>query len=97
MRQYIEMIRGNGTDVDAQVSLRRLTIPGLWIFGGRDHNNPVELSIRNLSALLAEGKTNFEYRLYPEYGHGMEYPGASEGGYRFAVDWMRSRAATVRL
>jgi pimeloyl-ACP methyl ester carboxylesterase len=49
-------------------SLRKLAIPGLWLYGGRDVYVPVSLSIERLKALAASGKP-FEYQLFPEWEH----------------------------
>ncbi len=53
---------------DPQDALNKLSIPGLWIFGGKDIQIPVGLSIEKLNLLKAKGKP-FEYRLFPELGH----------------------------
>ena len=55
-------------DTDPVESLRKLSIPGLWLFGGRDVNVLTGLSIERLRALAASGKP-FEYELFPEAGH----------------------------
>lgn len=49
-------------------SLRRVSIPGLWLYGGRDIYVPVGLSIERLKTLTAQGKP-FEYQLFPEWEH----------------------------
>jgi pimeloyl-ACP methyl ester carboxylesterase len=55
-------------DTDPAKALRKLSIPGFWLFGGRDLNVPVSLSIERLRALAATGKP-FKYKLFPELGH----------------------------
>jgi dienelactone hydrolase len=57
-----------GRDTDSRADLDRLTIPGLWIFGGADGSIPVDLSIDGLKALRQRGH-RYEYRLYPGLGH----------------------------
>jgi uncharacterized protein len=52
-------------DTDPVESLRKPSIPGLWLFGGRDVSVPAEISIERLRTLSANGKP-FEYRLFPE-------------------------------
>jgi pimeloyl-ACP methyl ester carboxylesterase len=91
IRSYIAQIRAEGTDVDPRPSLRQLAIPGLWLFGGRDVQIPTELSTRQLAALIAEGRSNFEQRTLPEAAHAME--GAGVAAYRITLDWMRARAS----
>jgi hypothetical protein len=61
---------------DPREALSRLTIPGLWIFGGRDRNVNVELSITRLNGLIAAGHTDYSYRLFPDYDH---YLGGEQG------------------
>jgi pimeloyl-ACP methyl ester carboxylesterase len=53
---------------DPADSLRRLAIPGLWLYGGRDVNVPVGLSIERLGSLAAGGRP-FEHVLFPDSGH----------------------------
>ena len=56
-------------DFDPREGLSRLTIPGLWVFGGRDRNVNVELSIKRLNGVIVAGHTNYSYRLFPDYDH----------------------------
>jgi len=64
-------------------SLRKLSIPGLWLYGGRDVNVPVRLSIERLKALAANGKP-FEYRLFPGSGHHLPFDQALST----SLDWL---------
>jgi uncharacterized protein len=57
-----------GRDTDPAADLVRLTIPGFWIFGGRDGSIPVDLSLRNLAALRAAGH-RYDHQLFAEQGH----------------------------
>lgn len=65
-------------------SLKKLSIPGIWLFGGHDVNVPVGLSIERLSALTASGK-HFKYRLLPNSGHNLS---ADEDPLAKSVDWL---------
>lgn len=58
-------------DFDPRAALSRLKIPGLWIFGGRDREVYVDLSIKNLNALIASGHINYSYRFLPAYDHNL--------------------------
>jgi pimeloyl-ACP methyl ester carboxylesterase len=71
-------------DTDPAEALRKLSIPGLWLFGGRDVSVPVELSIERLRALAATGKP-FEYRLFPELGHEI----SDSDALPVIVDWLK--------
>jgi pimeloyl-ACP methyl ester carboxylesterase len=53
-------------------SLRKLPIPGLWLYGGRDVSVPVRMSIERLEALAASGKP-FEYVTFPDSGHQLPF------------------------
>ncbi len=57
-----------GIDTDPSDSLRKLSIPGLWIFGGRDGSVPVDLSIKRLRELQNQGYS-YDYELFPNLGH----------------------------
>ena len=57
-----------GEDTDPSVSLAKLRIPGLWIFGGQDGSVPVDLSIARLEKLIQEGRP-YEYVLFSAAGH----------------------------
>ncbi len=55
-------------DTDPRESLRKLSIPALWMFGGRDINIPARLCIDRLDTLIESGKP-YEYKLFPQEGH----------------------------
>lgn len=55
-------------ETNPKEQLREVKIPGLWIFGGKDIQVPVGLSMERLDSLRAMGK-NYEYILFPELGH----------------------------
>jgi len=74
-------------------SLRKLSVPALWLYGGRDIYVPIRLSIERLRPLAASGKP-FEYRLFPDSGHELRFDQAL-----FAtMDWLTKtvvQASTV--
>jgi pimeloyl-ACP methyl ester carboxylesterase len=59
-------------DVDPSLSLSKLSIPGLWIFGDQDTSIPVDLSVTRLNELIRDGRQRFGYRVYPGLGHDLE-------------------------
>ena len=71
-------------DTDPRESLGKLSIPALWLFGGRDINVPVRLCIERLHALIESGKP-YEYKLFPREGHSL--PPAET--IPATVDWIR--------
>jgi uncharacterized protein len=54
-----------------------LTQPGLWLWGSVDQSVPVPESVENLEALIAEGKENFSFEIFPNADHNLQQ---SEGG-----------------
>jgi hypothetical protein len=76
-----------GTDTDPRQSLEKLSIPGLWIFGGRDGSIPVDLSQRRLAELERRG-LRYESVLVPELGHNN-----MAETFATATAWIRSHAA----
>ncbi len=64
-------------------SLRKLSIPGLWLYGGRDVNVPVGLSIERLEVLASNGKP-FKYRVLPDSGHNLPFRQALPA----SMDWL---------
>jgi hypothetical protein len=71
-----------------QQQLSKLTIPGLWIFGGRDIQIPVELSMEHLDSLKTNGK-RYEYRLFPALGHNTAFSESPEP-FKKAIQWIKS-------
>ena len=64
----VQAAAGNG--FDPQPYIRELEMPALWLFGEVDQSIPIRQSIENLQAIIdQEGKTNFEYVLFPNSDH----------------------------
>lgn len=76
------------TATNPQEPLRKLTIPGLWIFGGKDIQVPVVLSMENLDQLKKKGK-KYEYILFPKLGHNTSSSESPEP-VKAAVKWIKS-------
>lgn len=75
---------------DPRDALTKLSIPGLWIFGGKDIQAPVGLSIEHLNELKAAGKP-FVYELFPELGHNTAFSKSQEP-VSFALKWIKTFA-----
>ena len=73
-------------DTDPRDALRKLAIPGLWLFGGRDSAVPVELSIARLTEITHKKNTAFEYGLFPNYQHDLDHLGKDI--FTTTVDWI---------
>lgn len=74
--------------IDPRHALAKLSIPGLWLFGGKDIQIPVGLSVEQLNALKAQGKL-YEYQLFPELGHNTAFS-KSQWPVSEAVKWIKS-------
>jgi uncharacterized protein len=93
IRKHMESTPRRENDWDPREVLSGLSLPTLWIFGARDNSIPVELSIARLQEMIKGGRRNFEYRVFPEQGHSLDYPTAHPDGYEFMLRWMSDKAA----
>ncbi|CAD0003934.1 alpha/beta hydrolase family protein [Flavobacterium salmonis] len=78
-----EFIDTNPNDI-----LSKLSIPGLWIFGGKDIQVPVKLSIEYLDTLKSKGK-RYEYKLFPNLGHNTAFSNYEEP-MKDAINWIKN-------
>lgn len=76
-----------GRDTDPSDSLRKLNIPGLWIFGGKDGSIPVDLSIERLTLLNQAGGKNYRYVLFSDLGHNTHWT-----SHATVVSWIKDVA-----
>jgi len=76
------------TDTDTNNLLTNLSIPGLWIFGGKDIQVPVNLSMEYLDRLKSKGKP-YEYQLFPKLGHNTAFS-TSEEPMKNAIKWIKN-------
>ncbi len=74
-------------ETNPHVQLSNLTIPGLWIFGGKDIQVPVEICMENLDKLTLVGK-KYTYRLFPELGHNTSFS-ESPVPVQEAIQWIK--------
>lgn len=70
--------------------LSGLSIPGLWIYGGKDIQVPANLSIEYLDRLKSKGK-HYDYKLYPQLGHNTAFSD-SEEPMQHAIQWIKDIA-----
>jgi pimeloyl-ACP methyl ester carboxylesterase len=75
-------------DTNPKDILAKLSIPGLWIFGGKDIQVPANLSIEYLSILKSKGK-HFDYKLFENLGHNTAFSD-SEEPMKDAVNWIKN-------
>lgn len=76
-------------NTDPYDALSTLSIPGLWIFGQKDIQVPVGLSIERLNALKAQGKP-YEYCLFSALGHNTASSDYTEP-VAIALHWIQNR------
>lgn len=76
------------TDTDPLETLSKISAPGLWIFGSKDIQVPVNLSIEHLNTLKAKGK-RYEYKLFPALGHNTAFS-KNEEPMNIALKWIKS-------
>jgi len=74
---------------DPKESLASLSIPGLWLFGGKDIQIPANLCIEDLQALKAQGKP-YDYALFPELGHRTGFAGSAP--VALAIEWIKTKS-----
>ncbi len=72
-----------GKDTDPRESLKKLSIPGLWLFSDNDGSIPVGLSIERLQGLRMGGH-RYDYVLFSGLGHNN-----MDGTFATAVDWIK--------
>jgi len=92
IQEHMESAPARAGDFDPRPILSQLSLPVLWIFGGRDDSIPVELSVARLQEMIEQGHQNFEYKLFPEQGHGLDYPTSYPNGYEYMVSWIEKVA-----
>lgn len=73
-------------DTDPLESLRKLSIPALWLYGGCDSNVPVNLSIERLHTQIVSGKP-YKYVVFPRMGHFLP----TERVIPVTVDWLNKQ------
>ncbi len=75
-------------DTDVRDALATLSIPGIWLFGGKDIQAPVSLSMEHLDALKAQGKP-YQYQLFPDLGHNTASAKSNEP-FNAAIQWIEA-------
>ena len=74
-------------DTDPNAVLSNLSIPALWIYGGKDIQVPVKLSIEQLKILQVKNK-RYEYKLFPKLGHNTAFS-ADKEPVETAIRWIK--------
>jgi dienelactone hydrolase len=66
-----EVVRRGPSGIDPMPAVRALTIPALWLYGGRDRHIPARLSEQRLAPLAAETGRDFTVRDFPGANHAL--------------------------
>jgi pimeloyl-ACP methyl ester carboxylesterase len=89
---------------DPRPFLRTLRIPILWIYGGKDQNQPTRLDIPVLQELKAATGADFSWVVFPDANHGLiptqnglnseadAAPGLAPGFFAALESWLRSHS-----
>jgi pimeloyl-ACP methyl ester carboxylesterase len=93
IREYMKTTPRHPDDYDPTPFLQELTVPGLWIFGGRDNSMPVGLSIERLSRIIENGRSNFEFKYYASQGHSLT--DEDRDGFLYLVQWISKQRRVV--
>lgn len=72
-------------------ALSTLSIPGLWLFGEKDIQIPIGISIEVLNSLKSQGKP-YEYCLFSTLGHDLTPTGTTQP-VEIAIHWIKVRKA----
>ncbi len=75
-------------DTNPDDALSMLSIRGLWLFGGKDVQAPVRLSIEHLDKFKVHGKP-YKYLLFPELGHNTAFSNSKEP-VDAAIQWIKT-------
>jgi len=76
---------------DPKEVLRKLSIPGLWVFGEKDIQIPVKICIEHLNDLKLENKP-FEYVLFPSLGHNTN----KTEPIIISVNWIKHKSMEIK-
>jgi pimeloyl-ACP methyl ester carboxylesterase len=93
IREAMRHVKYRPDDVDPVDRLKAISIPALWLFGGRDPYVPVELSTRRLQDLIDKGRANFQYQVFPEEGHNLA-DSPEQASFIATVDWINRIASS---
>jgi hypothetical protein len=66
-----EVLRRGRGGVDPIPWIRKLDVPGLWLYGGLDKTIPARLSVRRLEPIVHEQGREFEIAQFPKGNHAL--------------------------
>lgn len=79
---------------DPKVALRNISVPSLWLFGGKDIQIPVKLCIEQINTLKTQGKP-FEYALFSNLGHNTAFAD-DKSPVEIAINWIKEKTKKIK-
>jgi len=79
---------------DPKIPLNKLSIPGLWLYGGKDIQIPVTICIVQLNGLKVNGRP-FEYCLFPDLAHNTS-SNYDTAPVDISIDWIKQKALNIQ-
>ncbi len=90
--RFVASVPRRADDVDPRLSIAKLDIPALWLFGAEDTSIPVALSVRRLIDLISVGQTNLSYQILAHEEHNLvDRP--TQPAFPAMVSWVKAVAA----
>ena len=101
-----QVIAAGRGGVDPMPWIRKLRIPALWVYGGRDEHVPPRLSVRRLAPVAREPGRDFSIRVFPNANHALVETKTgltsemlrsdhfAPGMFAFVRRWLRARVVT---
>jgi len=83
------------TSTDPRTALGKLSIPGLWLYGGKDIQVPVNLSIERLNVLKAKSMP-YDYQVFQAYGHNTASSKSNEP-MNVAIQWIKGLSNQAKV
>jgi hypothetical protein len=66
-----QVLAAGRSGVDPMPWIRRLHVPAVWVYGGRDEQVPPRLSLRRLEPVAREPGRDFSIRVFPNANHAL--------------------------
>lgn len=82
------------TNTDPKLTLSKLSIPGLWLFGEKDLQIPVKLCIEQINEMKVQGKP-FEYTLFPSLGHNTAFANDT-APVDISIHWIKQHVLNMK-
>jgi uncharacterized protein len=98
-----QVVAGGRGGVDPMPWIRKLRIPALWVYGGRDEHVPSRLSVRRLAPVAREQGRDLSIRVFPNANHALVETKTgltsemlrsdhfAPGMFAFVRTWLRAR------